>query len=101
MLLITVGGWIAWAVFFLMSQFGPRRAPSAIRPAIRWIWAGAMLIYASVTLSMVAHQYGWTRIHRTIDVVGLAFDTVGLICIGAGLFKVRRSSRTGQQKVNA
>ena len=101
MLLIMVGGWIACTAFFLMSHFGPRRAPSAIRPAIGWIWTGTMPIYASVTLSIVAHQYGWTRIHRTIDVVGLALNAAGLICLGVGVFKVWRRSRTDRQKVNA
>jgi hypothetical protein len=100
MLLIMVGAWIACTAFFLMSHFGPRRAPSAIRPAIRWIWTGTMLVYASVTPKMVADQYGWTRIHRTIDVVGLALDTAGLICLGVGVFKVWRRSRTdrGQRR---
>jgi hypothetical protein len=101
MLLVTVGGWIAWAAFFIMSHFGPRPAPSAIRPAIRWICTGTMLIYASITLGMVADQYGWTRIHRTIGAVGLALDIAGLIGIGVGVFKVWRRSRTDRQKVNA
>jgi hypothetical protein len=51
MLLVIVGGWIVWVAFFLISHFGPRPAPVATRPAIRWIWAGIMLFYAPITLA--------------------------------------------------
>jgi hypothetical protein len=101
MLLITVGGWVVWVAFFLLSHFGPRAAPPAFRPAIRWICAGAMLIYASFTLGVLTNQYGWTRFHRTTGAVGLALLIAGLTCIGVGLFKARRRSHADRQKVNA
>jgi hypothetical protein len=60
-----------------------------------------MLICASATLDVVADQYGWTRIHRTIGAVGLALDMACLICIGVGRFKLWRRSDADRQKVNA
>jgi hypothetical protein len=101
MLLVTIGGWIVWVALFLMSHFGPRPAPVAIWPAIRWICAGFMLFYASITLALVAEQYDWTRIHRTVGAAGLVLDIPGLICIGVGLFKLRRRSRVDRQKAPA
>jgi hypothetical protein len=101
MLLVTISGWIVWAAFFLMSHFGPRAAPVAIRPAIRWIAAGSMFVYASGTVSLVAHQHDWTRIHRTVGVVELALAAAGLICTGVGLFKVRRRSRVDREQATA
>lgn len=100
MLMILVVGWIVWTAFFLVSEFGSRRSPSAIRPAIRWIWAGTMLIYGAVTFGVVAERYGWMRSHRAIGGVGLALVIAGPICIGVGVFKVRRRSHADRQKVS-
>jgi hypothetical protein len=99
-LLVMAGGWIAWLAVSLMSHFGPRAAPAAIRPAIRWAATGWMLVYASITLGVVADHYGWTRIHRTVGGIGLALDAAGLICIGIGLSGMWRRARVNRQKVN-
>jgi len=101
MLQITVGGWAVWVAFFFLSHFGPRAAPPAFRPAIRWICAGAMLIYASFTLAVLGDQYGWTRFHRATGAVGLALLIAGLTCAGVGLVKARRRSHADRRKANA
>jgi hypothetical protein len=93
-------GWIGCLGILLMSHFGPRRAPLANRPAIRWASTGWMLVYASITLGVAADHYGWTRIHRTVGGIGLALDAAGLICIGIGLSGMWRRARVNRQKVN-
>jgi len=102
MLLVIAGagGWIAWLAVFLMSHFGPRAAPPAIRPAIRWAATGCMLVYAAMTLGVVADHHGWGRIHRTVDVIGLALDAAGLVCIGIGLSSMWRRARVNRQQAN-
>jgi hypothetical protein len=101
MLLVMAAGWIGWLGILLMSHFGPRRAPLAIRPVIRWTATGCMLVYASITLAVAAYHYGWTRIHRTVDVIGLALDAAGLICIGIGLSRMWHRARVSRQQANA
>jgi hypothetical protein len=100
MLLVMVGGWIAWLAVLLVSNFGPRRAPSATRPVVRWIATGCMLVYASVTLAVAADHYGWGRIHRTVGLIELAVDAAGLICIWTGLFKMWHRARVNRQMAN-
>jgi hypothetical protein len=99
-LLVMAAGWIACLGILLMSHFGPRAAPAAIRPAIRWAATGWMLVYASITLSVAAYHYGWTRTHRTVDVIGLALDAAGLICIGIGLSRMWHRARVNRQQAN-
>lgn len=97
MALLTVAGWIAWAAFLVMSHAGPRPAPVAARPAIRWIWAGWGLIYADVTLMMIVGN-DVRVVRRAAAAGGLVLTAAGAACLVAGLVTMRRRSRLGRPR---
>ena len=89
MVLLTVAGWAAWLAFLVLSHAGPRPAPAAARPAIRWIWAGCALMYADVTLMMIAGSDA-RPVRRAAAAGGLMLIAAGAACLAAGLFRMRR-----------
>jgi hypothetical protein len=91
MTLFAVGGWAAWAVLLILSQFGPRRAGPDVRLALRWIFIGGLLICTAVVVGAIVDNDDWTRIHRTVGGAQLAVTIVGLICLAVGAVKMRRS----------
>ncbi len=95
MVLLTVGGWIALAAVLVLSHAGPRAAPAAIRPEIRWIWAGLVLANADATLMMIIGN-GDRVAHRAGAAGGLVLITAGFVCLGVGLFKMRRRRQAAQ-----
>ncbi len=95
MTLLAVAGWIAWAAVLVLSHAGPRRAPVAVRPAIRWIWAGLGLFYAGATLMMIVGSDA-RAVRRAAAAGELALTAAGAACLAAGLFTMRRRSRLGQ-----
>jgi hypothetical protein len=51
-------------------------------------------------IGATADNYDWTRIHRTVGGVQLAASLVGLIFLGVGAVKMRRS-QIGRQDLSS
>jgi hypothetical protein len=92
-MLFAVVGWSACATVLVLSQIGPRRATPQLRPALRWIFTGGLLICTGILISAIALDYGWTQIHRLTGGVDLLLMLAGLACQGVGAVAMRRSSR--------
>jgi hypothetical protein len=102
MVLLAVTCWFLVAALLTLALLGyPRRAPAPVRPALRWMLTGGLLIETSAVLGLIAHEQDWTRIHHAVGAAELLLSLTGLACLGTATVSWRRRSSVTPDQASA